>query len=141
LTDDVMQSFPTLPLLTDLTFLYQDVSYAEAFLSLRKLKRVIVDEVPMSDKGILFLEYSNTTLEHVSLGNSAVTDDGMTSLENCPNLKFLYLAGSRVTEKGIRTVGSNDALSQVYVGASQVNQEAIARLQTNRLRVEVVTSK
>lgn len=143
LTDDVMQSFPTLPLLTDLTFLYQDVRCVEAFLNLRKLKRVILDEVPISDKGIRFLEYSNTTLEHVSLGNSAVTDDGMTSLENCPNLKFLYLVGSRVTEKGVRAAGTNDALSHVYVGSTQISQEAIARLQTDRprLRVEVVIPK
>jgi len=115
LTDDIMGSFPSLPQLTDLTISYQELTCVEAFLGLRQLKRAILDNVPINDKGIRFLQYSSATLEHVSLGKTAVTDEGLTALQNCPKLKLLYLAGSRVTEKGIRAVGINDALSSIYV--------------------------
>ena len=65
-------------------------------------KKLNLASVPLSDLELASIVKTNPNLTHLSLHSSNLTDSGLESIKNLPNLQSLHLGGcTGITEKGL----------------------------------------
>lgn len=73
-----------------------------------------------------------TTLTHLNLMQSKVTDAGIACLKNCKDLSYINLNNTRVTNKGLAHLKDSQALAILDVSATKVTDEGLAHIKDCR---------
>ena len=68
-------------------------------------------------------------LTRLHLENTRITDEALKHLKELPYLEYLNLYGTNVTDDGIRQLGTLKNLRQLYVWQTKVTREGVADLQ------------
>ena len=76
-------------------------------------------------------------LTRLHLENTKVTDEGLIYLKDLAYLEYLNLYGTRVSDKGIQQLAGLKNLKRLYVWQTQVTAEGVAQLQKELPGLEV----
>ncbi len=78
-------------------------------------------------------------LNKLHLEYTAITDAGLKNLQDLPYLEYLNLVGTKVTDAGLQNLASLKTIRDVYVWKSGVTEAGIAQLRKARPDLNVVT--
>lgn len=80
------------------------------------------------------LDYlDNPILRQLSVGESAVTDEGLKKLARLKNLKSLDLAGTRITDEALKTLATFPSLKGISLQRTRVTDKGLEALEKSQI--------
>lgn len=141
LGSDGLSCFPATSSIEDVDFSGSSVNDDAIALMLRRapnLKILSLQETKIDGSG--FSEVHDCNLEVLDISDTAVDDQDIVQLAQCPRLVNLDVSGTRVSDICVEAISNCKNLKVIDLGRTFVTEQGIKRLRENRpsLRVEWV---
>jgi hypothetical protein len=132
LNDQDMQEFPKLPNLKNIHMVQEKFSNPGVLGGYKGLEIISISSTPLSDAGLEMIYSLKTTVTSLSIPHTKVTDQSVSLINSCRQIRSLNIAWTAITAEGIDKIIPTERPFFLDLDPKQLTAESVAKLRKDK---------